>query len=487
MDATPAPRRLSRWQKLAAVFGPTAIVVVFGLLAYWGTVREREERNAVIESHRVIETSQTLVARLVDAESRQRGYLLTGRERYFRPYEADRAGARAALAELRRLTGDSRSEQARIDTLGRLMESKFREMEETVRIRREQELGEAMQVVLTDRGERTMDEARRIAAALHDEETAELEERRTREARYAGTLTLILIAGTLGAGAASLLLNTLFGRYAAAQASFAETLRERTEAAETANQAKAKFLAAMSHDLRTPLNAIGGYTELLEMGIRGPVTPEQSRDLQRIRAGTRHLLAMINDILNFARLEAGRVEIRPEDVLADAVVRNLESSVLPQVAARGLEYLYEGCDPALVVRADPVKMEQILLNLLTNAIKFTEPGGRITVACAGEGGKLAVRVRDTGRGIPPEKLPGIFEPFVQVDRELTAESHQGVGLGLAISRELARAMGGDLAAESAPGRGSCFTLRLPLAPRPAPGARPPVRAAVSRDGGAPRS
>ncbi|HEX6861775.1 MAG TPA: HAMP domain-containing sensor histidine kinase, partial [Thermoanaerobaculia bacterium] len=249
----------------------------------------------------------------------------------------------------------------------------------------------------------------------------------------------------------------------------ADELAARTEAAEAANLAKARFLAAMSHDLRTPLNAIGGYVDLLEMGVRGPVNEAQSGDLQRIRHSARRLLAMINDILGFARIEAGHVEVRPEAVPLDAAVREMESSFLPQAAERGLEYAFVPGADGVIVHADPEKMQQVLLNLVTNAIKFTEPGGRVTLGYEVEGDAVLIRVRDTGRGIAPDKLPGIFEPFVQVDRERTDAAHQGVGLGLAISRELARAMGGELSAESAPGEGSTFTLRLLRA-----GAAPPV-------------
>lgn len=470
MTPTPAPRQLSRARQLAAVFGPTAIVVLFGILAFWGTVRERTERRAVEASHRVIETSQTLVARLVDAETQQRGYLLTGREEHLPRYDTARRGALDALARLRTLTGDSRVEQARIDTLARLVDAKFAEMHRTIGVRRARGLAAAAEAVRTDRGEQIMARARRLADALHREEMQQLEERRAREADYARTLTLILAAGTLGAAGISLVLNTLLGRYAASQAGFAAALQERTAAAEAANLAKAKFLAAMSHDLRTPLNAISGYTDLLEAEVRGPVTPAQVQDLRRIRASTRRLLGMIDDVLGFARVEAGQLELRMEEVSADALVRGLEASVLPQIGERRLEYVYQGCDPALTVRADPLKMGQILLNLITNAIKFTEPGGTITVSCEEEDGTLAVRVRDTGRGIPRDKLPSVFEPFVQVDREQTPVAHQGVGLGLAISRELARAMGGELTADSAPGEGSCFTLTLPMAgsARPVP-------------------
>ena len=253
----------------------------------------------------------------------------------------------------------------------------------------------------------------------------------------------------------------------------AERARRQTEealrAAEAANLAKAQFLGTMSHELRTPLNAIAGYVDLLELGIRGPVTDEQHGDLARIRRSAQVLMALVTDILNFARLEAGQVEFRDEHVRLDEVAGDIETLIEPQVRARGLTYR---CGPdddgdeaaTLTVRADGERLKQVLLNLLTNAVKFTETGGRVELAWA-SGGDDAVRiqVRDTGRGIPTERLDQIFQPFVQVDRHLTKTSQQGVGLGLAISRDLARRMGGDLTVQSEPGQGSTFTLTLPRA------------------------
>ena len=243
---------------------------------------------------------------------------------------------------------------------------------------------------------------------------------------------------------------------AAAEAAYQE--------AASANRAKSDFLAVMSHELRTPLNAIGGYAELIELGIRGPVTEEQRADLARVQAAQRHLIGLVTDVLNFVRVEGGHVHYAVADVPAHEALGALEVLVGPQFRSKGVAYAAAACDPALQVRADGDRLQQVLVNLLTNALKFTEPGGRVKVACEtrpGPGrGTVAFQVRDTGIGIPPEKLAAIFEPFVQVNQRLT-RPQDGVGLGLAISRDLARGMGGDLTAESTPGVGSIFTLTLP--------------------------
>jgi PAS domain S-box-containing protein len=229
---------------------------------------------------------------------------------------------------------------------------------------------------------------------------------------------------------------------------------------EAASRAKSEFLAVMSHELRTPLNAIAGYAELLSLGLRGPVTEEQQRDLKRIRRSQQHLLAIINDILNYSRLDAGRVTYQSEAVSLLSVIDEIAPLVEPQATARALTLFRTPCDANAVARADRPKVEQILLNLLSNAVKFTPAGGRITISCANDEDQVAIIVSDTGPGIPPEQREAIFEPFVQLGRSLTT-SHEGTGLGLAISRDLARAMGGDLTVASADGNGAAFTLSLP--------------------------
>jgi PAS domain S-box-containing protein len=233
-------------------------------------------------------------------------------------------------------------------------------------------------------------------------------------------------------------------------------------AANAANAAKSQFLAVMSHELRTPLNAIGGYAELMELGIRGPVTEEQRSDLARIQASQRHLLGLINDVLNYARIEAGSVRYAVTDVALRAALASAEALVSPQARAKGLTLTAHSCPESLTARADDEKLRQVLVNLLSNAVKFTDPGGRVELDAEAAGDVIRIHVRDTGLGIPADKLKAIFEPFVQVRADLTRTA-EGTGLGLAISRDLARGMGGDLTVESTLGGGSTFTLTLPRA------------------------
>jgi signal transduction histidine kinase/DNA-binding response OmpR family regulator len=232
--------------------------------------------------------------------------------------------------------------------------------------------------------------------------------------------------------------------------------------AEHANNAKTVFLRAMSHELRTPLNAISGYTEILELGIRGVVNPEQTKDLGRIKRAAAYLLRLINDILTIARLEGAR-PLHVVSIAVNPVLAEVEGLCALQAKAKGLTLTAALCEREIFVAADAERFQQILLNLITNAIKFTGKDGSIGITCDEDADMVRVRVTDTGVGVRLLDIDRVFEPFVQVDRHLTTATQQGVGLGLSISRDLARAMHGDLTLQSAEGVGSTFTLTLPIA------------------------
>ena len=252
---------------------------------------------------------------------------------------------------------------------------------------------------------------------------------------------------------------------AEAEAARSEAERTRVQA-EGASRAKSDFLRVMSHELRTPLNAIGGYTELMELELRGPITEEQRRDLGRIRASQQHLLGLISGVLDLSRIESGRVAYQLEPIALDPFLSGIDDLVGPQAAAKLVTLEYLPRERGLAVQADAEKLRQIMLNLLSNAIRHTPPEGNITLTAALAGASLVgITISDTGGGIADDALERIFEPFVQLDRTLTS-LHEGLGLGLSISRDLARGMGGDLTVSSRIGEGSQFTLSLPRAEVP---------------------
>jgi signal transduction histidine kinase len=248
-------------------------------------------------------------------------------------------------------------------------------------------------------------------------------------------------------------------RHAYEQETALLTERSARATAEAANRAKSEFLTTLGHELRTPLNAIGGYAQLLEMGVRGPVTPQQAEDLRRILRSEQHLLGLINELLNFSRVERGDVPLVLAGVPIHACILDVLELIAPQASAKSIVVTVECHDEDLAALADAEKLRQILVNLLTNAVKFTSPRGAVRIDCTGEEERVKIRVHDTGIGIPRAKQAVVFDPFVQVHRGSGA-SLEGVGLGLAISRGLARGMGGDLTVSSEPGRGSTFELLL---------------------------
>jgi signal transduction histidine kinase len=261
-------------------------------------------------------------------------------------------------------------------------------------------------------------------------------------------------------------------------------------AAQAASRAKSQFLATVSHEIRTPINAVMGYAELLEMGLGGPLTEKQAEYVGRVQGSSRHLLSLVNDVLDLSKIEAGEMAVRHEALPLRGTADRAMEQVEPQARAKGIDLsLAWSCPEDDVYVGDEDRVSQVLVNLLSNAVKFTEPGGSVTVTCSagaggpptlpdgGEGVWVAVEVADTGIGIAPDKLEAVFDPFMQVDGTHTRREG-GTGLGLAISRRLARLMGGELTVESTPGQGSRFTLWLPTTGATHDGAAAPREASA---------
>ena len=247
----------------------------------------------------------------------------------------------------------------------------------------------------------------------------------------------------------------------------AEVLEEVNRQLREATKAKDQFLAVMSHELRTPINAIMGYSDLLDLGVRGELNAEQKGMVGRVRETSRHLLGLINEVLDLAKIGAGRIDLVLVELDVATIVERAAQQILPMATAKGLSFTTTAISttPGSVI-ADETRLTQIVINLLSNAVKFTQTGG-VTVRYGVVDDMVEIRVKDTGPGIPAEQRERIFEEFYQVESGLS-RSTGGTGLGLAIARRFAHLMGGDIRVESEPGEGSEFIVTLPVAVRPLP-------------------
>jgi len=307
-----------------------------------------------------------------------------------------------------------------------------------------------------------------------------------------GSDVIILLAYSVAAVTTSVLAQRLRATRSQAE-EVNEELSQAIAAADSANAAKSRFLATMSHEIRTPINGVLGFAELLDLDIGGSLSPQQREYVRRIIASSRHLSGLVSDVLDLARIEAGRIVVADLAGDLETATQHAVALVQPLVEARQVELITQHCAPGDDTRysGDPQRVEQILVNLLSNAVKFTGRGGRVTVRCAvakartapgpvaeGVGQWAYVQVSDTGCGIAPDQLECIFDPFVQA-RSGLGERPPGSGLGLAISRHLARLMRGELTVASAVGEGTTFTLWLRAPVSPPPGERLWDKAAVA--------
>jgi signal transduction histidine kinase len=512
-----------------AVLAPPLMAAVFVVTLLDSLDRRRESALQVEHAYRVIGHLADLRARVVDAETGQRGYVITGDTAYLEPYRNARGDARALLARLRIETRGDPAQQRSLDALTPLVARRLEILEGRLAIRRARGFDAAREAMITGGGREAMERIRAVLGAMQRQERRVLDRRAAEEEGHGQTVLWVLFGGAVLVIGVAAFTSALFGRDAQRQAALNrelrdangqlqdqalelemqaeelqaqatqleeamveleatneelehqrarleeitvdladanhrlatlnETLEARTAEAEAANRAKTEFLTNMSHELRTPLNAIAGYADLMELGVHGPLNEAQRGALARIRYNERHLLALINDVLNFAKLGAGKIELRIADVPVGELLEESAAVLEPLALAKGLSCAADATEPWVKVRGDHDRIAQILLNLLSNAVKCTEPGGRVRLWAEAEGESVRIHVRDTGRGIDPEKHEAIFDPFVQLTPE--GALAQGVGLGLSISRELARAMQGELSVRSAPGEGSTFTLTLP--------------------------
>jgi len=517
-----------RWQRRLLLLAPPAVTLLFAAVLFASIQGRRRSTERVQRTYAVIGQLRQVRTRLVEAETGQRGYIITGDTAYLGSQRNAARDVPALLDSLRVALGGYPEQAAGLARLQARVTGRLGILEVPVR-RRAESFEAARDELIAGRGTATMEvvraDLRRLESVERQRLAAEIAVQKRADWQvlgvlFAGTLVVLVVAGftrkrfahferelergntaladlnarlqeqalELELQTQELQLQTAHLEEASAELmasneelqrqhqqlqdmaaeletanddlQMANTLAEQRRAeAEAANQVKTQFLTSMSHELRTPLNAIAGYVDLLDFNVHGPLTEAQRHSLQRIRLNGRHLLVLINDILDYAKIQAGRVELRNRDVALSGLIAETAELVVPLFQARSIAFRVEPGSEVQVL-GDPDRIRQILLNLFTNAAKYSESGGVVLVSTDADNERVRLSVHDQGIGIPPEMHAAIFDPFVRLNRDAGGSLGDGVGLGLSISRELAVAMHGDLSVASTPGEGSTFTLTL---------------------------
>jgi signal transduction histidine kinase len=468
-------------------FGLALLILAgLGVQSYRSTGALIRHADQVARSYQMVGTLDDVLIQMLECESAARGYVLTGEESVLIPYYDSIRRVGETVGRLESQAAESPLDPALVARLKTLVAEKLAFHEEKIQARRTQGHEAASRLFLTGKGVRIMDSLREVVARMTQAETSLLQQRYA-NARADATASLrALLVGTL-LGFSILLLvyysldrqmarrkrseelihkfnDELESSIAARTAELTASNRElelRNLEIERANRLKSEFLARMSHELRTPMNAIVGFSDLLAEETDRPLTPTHRRFVGHIREGARHLLTLINDVLDLSKIEAGRVELSPVEFRASEAVSEVLSVVMPLAEVKRLD-IRSKVEMEVLVYADRTRFKQVLYNLLSNAVKFTPESGSVWIEAGREGDLWSFTVGDTGVGIPPEEHVAIFEEFHQVGTT-TRGVKEGTGLGLAITRRLVELHGGGIRVESEPGKGSRFTFTLPAA------------------------
>jgi signal transduction histidine kinase/CheY-like chemotaxis protein len=458
-----------------------ALTVVFSFLTYRELQSVADTRRDTFES---IIGASNLLSELKDAETGQRGFALTGDETFLAPYLAVRDTVNAHLEALRSMTSIGAA-QNHIDAIVPLTKARLAELAESIEMRRRHDVTGTMALVASGQGKRTMDAIRaEMANVVRIERDALTLNEQVLKSKMRALFVIICAASVF-----TLLSLFLFAyvMYRESQdrvktlvhletARLLEVQSELNRQLQLANLAKSDFLSSMSHELRTPLNAILGFAQLLEMDSPSPI---QERSVGQILKAGWHLLALINEILDLSLIESGKMSLSLESVSLADVMLECQSMIDPQAQKRGIRVAFPQFDTPIFVKADRMRIKQVLINLLSNAIKYNKVDGNVGVDCAtGHDGRVRISVSDTGAGLTPDNLNHLFQPFNRLGQEGLAE--EGTGVGLVVCKRLTELMGGAIGVKSTVGKGCVFWIDLDFAEAPHAGAIGGIPAVAAR-------
>lgn len=448
-------------QKLLFNAGFTLAVIIILVIAYLmerSMLKAREYDAQVKHTNIFIQNLNGYFSTIKDAESSERGYIITGNKDYLQLHREAKQTINERIPELRELLSNNPDEQIWFNGIVMLTQRKFAGQDSSLDIMNREGFEAASAFVSTGYGKKIMDSIRVNISNLQKEEINLLKEKTEMRQIFIDRInTQILIGGVFG-------ILILFVIFFLLQKRTSE-LEITSARAEKSDRAKSNFLALMSHELRTPLNSIIGFSGMLLQGIAGPLNGEQRKQTEMILTSGRHLLRLITDILDITTIEAGELKIHYETFDIVKVIEEVVAFEKTSAEAKGIAIELRKNHDALEIISDPARIEQILLNLVHNAVKFTERGS-VKIVCQSVDSQVEIKVSDTGIGVSRENMDKLFTPFLQIDNGLIRK-HRGTGsgLGLSISKKLVDMLNGEISVESEYGVGSTFIVSLPLVPR----------------------
>lgn len=443
----------------------SVILVSINALAFWNLRQHKNTSDELVHNGEVLEKLETVSSHVKDAETGQRGYIVTGQERYLKPYINALAKVKPEIQELKRLTADSPNQQQRLNTLDSLTQEKFTELDQTINLRRDKGFEAAQQVVLTDRGKQVMDKIRTLIQEMEKEERQQQEQSLKQAQANTQKDTLISTTGIL---LSFILLYFIYYSLkreltARRQAEWAleklnAEIYEALESEKKLNELKSRIITVISHEYRTPLTTILSSAELLERYSHKWAEQRKITHLKRIQSAANHLTDLVGDILDISQVEAGQLDFSPSPLNLESFCRQLvEELQRSDACEHSLTFASLGdCSSCIV---DEKLLRQIFTNLLLNAIKYSAQGSTVQFNLRCQGDKVVFQVQDEGIGIPIEDQAQLFKPF---ERASNVGTISGTGLGLAIVKRLVDLHSGEIAVESAVGVGTTFTVTLPL-------------------------